>query len=59
MTPPRNRRLLPGEWSARRRGLHLPPSQGAGPLTEWAVEVAFPLVGLVAGVVLLGLVLFL
>jgi hypothetical protein len=59
VTPHRNRRLLPGEWSVRRRGLRLPPSQGAGPLSEWAVEVVFPLAGLVAGVVLLGLVLFL
>jgi len=59
VTPPRNRRLLPGEWSALRRGLPLPPSQGAGPLTGWAVEVVFPGVCLAVGVVLLGLVLFL
>lgn len=32
---------------------------GEGPLTEWAVEVAFPALGLVAGLVLLALVLFL
>jgi hypothetical protein len=32
---------------------------GEGPLTEWAVEVVFPALGLLAGLVLLGLVLFL
>lgn len=32
---------------------------GPGPLTEWAVEVVFPTVGLLAGLILLGLVLFL
>jgi len=56
MAAPRNRRLLPGEWSAR-RGLDLRPHPGAGPLTEWAVEVAWPLAALAAGTFLLGLML--
>lgn len=57
--PRRNRRLRPGEWSARRRDIDLRPSQGLGPLSEWAVEVVMPGACLVFGVALLFLLFLL